>query len=203
MLNKSGSSKETDNYRPMILERLVHAQLVRYFRENKLLHDSQFDFRVGRCIEQRYQLIISENKLTIYVDFSKEFYTIRRSTIINLVPRAACLFDALCEGKTPWEQGCTITTKVKSFRIIDRTNEWFINYLFNRKLIVSYNRFKSSPLSLCCAVPQGSIIGPLLFLLLFIYFTKIFRYSKIRKDADYTVLSVSDNNIHVKLFYDF
>ena len=43
--------------------------------------------------------------------------------------------------------------------------EWFKSYLFNRQQVIYYNTHTSALSSVACGVPQGSILGPLLFLL--------------------------------------
>ena len=45
------------------------------------------------------------------------------------------------------------------------SENWFSNYLFNRKQYVSYNSTASPKVDISCGVPQGSILGPLLFIL--------------------------------------
>ena len=52
---------------------------------------------------------------------------------------------------------------------------WFKSYLFNRTQFISYDQTKSEPSRLTCGVPQGSCLGPLLFIL---YASKLFEAKK-------------------------
>ena len=182
---KSGSNRETDNYRPIsvlpamskILERAVHSQLLCYLEENNVLSNAQFGFRPGRSTEQAATLLTDHIRKemdkgnytgVLYVDLSKAFDTISHGSMI---------------------------AKLESFGIIGIANEWIANYLFNRNLLVYYNRTISAPQPLYCGVLQGSIIGPLLFLLHFNDVTTVIYHAKIIKYADDTVLLVSHNNI--------
>ena len=73
--------------------------------------------------------------------------------------------------------------------------EWFKNYLYNRKQYVCINSCKSSMENIICGVPQGSILGPLLFI---IYVNDIVNVSNILKFvlfADDTTITFSHKNI--------
>ena len=55
--------------------------------------------------------------------------------------------------------------KMDIYGIRDSANLWFKNYLYDREQFVSINGIKSEKKKISCGVPQGSVLGPLLFLL--------------------------------------
>jgi hypothetical protein len=68
----------------------------------------------------------------------------------------------------PWyyqSQDSILIQKLQHYGIRGITQQWFLNYLTNRKQIVKYNQTKSEEVVIKCSVPQGSILGPILFLL--------------------------------------
>ena len=76
--------------------------------------------------------------LGIFLDFSKAFATVDHSILLNKLHNY-------------WIRGIAL--------------DWFDNYLKNREQFVTYNSITSNKLQITCGVPQGSILGPELFLL--------------------------------------
>ena len=127
-----------------ILERAVHVQLEKYLTDNKILYSYQSGFRKGHstdtCLINLLDYIrssISEGDYVgmVLLDLQKAFDTVNHTL--------------LCEKLKLIGVGCI---------------DWFTSYLDNRKQFVTVNDINSNPGLVTCGVPQGSILGPLLFL---------------------------------------
>ena len=145
----------TDNYRPIsllpsiskIFEKIVFLQLYEYFNTNDLLYESQYGFRQLHSTEfaaleitdQIYNNLDNKKSLlAIYLDLSKAFDTIDHSILIH---------------------------KLKYYGVQGTTLNWFTSYLTNRQQYVQVNDEVSSLKTISTGVPQGSILGPLLFII--------------------------------------
>jgi Reverse transcriptase (RNA-dependent DNA polymerase) len=152
---KSGDASDLNNYRPIsllctfskILEKIVSIRLNNYLNVNKLISPCQFGFRSKHStVHPMLKLVNSassalNNKkyfLTIFCDLRKAFDT--------------CNLDILLK-------------KLRKLGIQGRELLWFKNYLSNRQQFVCIDDIYSDLLYITIGVPQGSILGPLLFLL--------------------------------------
>ena len=145
----------TDNYRPIsllpiiskVFEKVVFKQVYDYFTKNKLLYKSQYGFRKKHSTELaglELNDIIIENldqqklPIAIFLDLSKAFDTIDHEILLD---------------------------KLKYYGISGSALLWFHSYLGNRRQYVQYKDAFSSYADLKTGVPQGSILGPLLFII--------------------------------------
>ena len=85
--------------------------------------------------------------------------------------------------------------KLSLYGVDGKELEWFKDYLFFRKAKVAYNSCFPKEKALLTGVPQGSILGPLLFLILFNDAVDGIEHSSILKYADDTVLYDADKDI--------
>ena len=154
-LFKSGNRNTFTNYRPVsilpvlskIFEKLFYKRLVNYINSNTILNERQYGFREKSATA--FALIDLMDDLTNAID-NRE-YTVR--VFIDLKKA----FDTLDHD--------ILLRKLDHYGVRGLPLQWLRSYLQNRSQFVSYNSNDSSYLPIRCGVPQGSILGPLLFII--------------------------------------
>ena len=89
----------------------------------------------------------------------------------------------------------TLLVKLNHYGIRGVSNDWFKSYLSNRSQYVSINGYDSSLAAINCGVPQGSVLGPLLFLLYINDLNQAIKFCKVHHFADDTNLLCLGNSI--------
>ena len=154
-LHKKESKLNYLNYRPIsllsvfskIYEKLMYTRIYSYLDSNNLIYNKQFGFRSKHStnhaiisITEHIRNLLDNGQYVcgIFVDLEKAFDTVNH--------------QLLCE-------------KLEFYGLRGKCNQLIKSYLSDRKQYVSLNGFDSETKNITCGVPQGSSLGPLLFLI--------------------------------------
>ena len=186
-VHKSGSINDEANYRPIsilpvmskILEKVIYDQLKNYLEENNLLSNQQFGYRAGRSTEIAATLFLDDIRREIesgkmvgavFMDLSRAFDTISHATLMD---------------------------KLRSYGLNGLEHSWFNNYISQRTQAVYIDGEYSPEYLVTTGVPQGSLLGPLLFVIYFNDFPDCLTHSKVIMYADDTVIYVAHKDLKV------
>lgn len=154
-LYKKGDPKEMSNYRPIsllsvfskIVEKLLAKRILNFLEVNNVLSSNQHGFKEGRStisaltsiLDFIYKNLDTGNKvMAVFIDLSKAFDCVDHDILLK---------------------------KIECYGLRGQCNKLLKSYLLNRKQYVDYFGTKSIELNIDIGVPQGSVLGPLLFLL--------------------------------------
>ena len=175
---KKGSRLLVSNFRPIsllsnlnkILEKIMYSRLYNFITKHNLFYNLQFGFRsehstnhalVDIVEEVRKSLDSKKSACGIFVDFQKAFDTVNHDILLH---------------------------KLTTYGIRGLAHDWLSSYLSNRSQFVSILGHESTTLPQPHGVPQGSVLGPLLFLIYINDLHKAIKYSRVYHFADDTNL---------------
>ena len=172
------------NYRPIsllsnlskVFERVMYTRTVKFLEKYNVIYKLQFGFRKHYSTNHallsiaesiRKALDNKEYTCGVFVDLEKAFDTVSHSILLS---------------------------KLNHYGIRGVVNDWFSSYLSDRFQTVNINGETSDQLQITCGVPQGSILGPLLFLIYINDMNSAFKHALVYHFEDDTNLLYSDRN---------
>lgn len=173
---KGGSRNEPKNYRPValtthiskVLEKIIAKHLIKYLEDTGLMNINQHGFRAGHsCLTQllaHYEKVLQslENNWdvdVVYLDFAKAFDKVDHGVLLH---------------------------KLRQMGISGTLGRWLHCFLTNRKQIVANEGAESTLMCVTSGVPQGSVLGPLLFIVFIADIDRDTRGSHVASFADDT-----------------
>ena len=182
---KSDNRHLFTNYRPIsilsslahLIEKTVCGQLIGYLEQNNILYMHQYGFRSGHntahalghfCNEIHSALAENKFNISLFIDLKKAFDTVS--------------FDLLFK-------------KLNHYGVDKTELLWFSNYLYERKQSTDINGIMSDVREVNMGVPQGSVAGPLLFV---IFINDLFLATDMKTIlfADDTTFQCTGSNLH-------
>lgn len=178
---KNETKENVNNYRPIsvlsciskIFERIIYDQLHTYLNENNLLSSCQSGFRplhstsvalLDATTEWLKNMDQGRLNSVVFLDLAKAFDTVNHDILLD---------------------------KLRYYGISPQSLTWFKSYLCNRFQICKVNGCLSSSRVIKCGVPQGSILGPLMFLVYINDLPRCMQHSTVRMYADDTNITTT------------
>lgn len=187
--HKKNSKSSVKNYRPIsllsvvgkIFEKIIADEVSCFLDQNLLLSDKQFGFRKKR----------STSDLLLQLSTSWQQSLDKGNYIYVIALDIAGAFDRV------WHKG--IVAKLQSFGIAGDLLRLFENYLKRRTLRVVVNGYTSNEFPIEASVPQGSVIGPLLWNIYFNDILQLIPEAYAYADDCTVAFTCNDNNRHATI----
>ena len=185
-IHKSGNKNDVSNYRPIsllptfskIFEKALHGRITGFLQKNNSLYNCQFGFRKRHSSE--HALLTAQNSILqsldkkhiamlLLIDFSKAFDMVDHQILLH---------------------------KLAHYGIRGVALKWLTSYLHNRQQRVHVNNAQSDCQNLIHGIPQGSILGPLLFIIYINDMPNVQKLAKFILYADDANIIITGTNAH-------
>ena len=184
-LYKSKNKTEIINYRPVsllpavskLLEKIVHVRIVKFLNRNNVLYEGQYGFRKGRSTHDAIldltgnildRLERGQYTIGLFLDMSKAFDSLKHDTLLR---------------------------KFEFYGIRGIALDWIESYLHMRSLRVDFSGTLSDEFRVKFGTPQGSVLGPLMYIVLANDLVKTLKFSNCITFADDTTLIASGSKL--------
>lgn len=178
--NKCSDQRPVNNLQltEKVIESVVYTTLLGYIKDNDFMTESQSGFREQHSTETALQLVIDdwlrardrdEGIVAVFLDYRRAFETINRNLLLQKLQ--------------------------KLYRIGGDVYQWLENYLEERHQRVKFNNVVSEERVVKWGVPQGSKLGPLLFILYVNDLPQVLKKCKIHMFADDTLIYYTGKDV--------
>ena len=142
---------------------------------------------------QRSYTFLNKNKVIYDLQFGFRQHYSTSHVLINITESIRKGLDDSQKAFDTVDHKILLAKLNQSFKPI--TNDWFKSYLSNYNQYLSINGYESGLAALNCGIPQGSVLGPLLFLLYINDLNQAIKFCKVHHFADDTNLLCLSNSI--------
>lgn len=178
---KKGQKSDPANYRPIsltcilckTLEHIVSSSIAKHFTRSNLFYELQHGFREKRSCNTQLIMLIDDLQKAVNLKSQVDLILLDFSKAFDMVNHEKLLY------------------KLHYYGIRGNTLSWIKSFLDNRSQSVVINSSKSDTIPVSSGVPQGSVLGPLLFLIYINDLPDHVSHSKVRLFADDTAIYLS------------